>query len=60
MIHVQYDHVMQPPAVGDTATDDMLFLLSGIFESDESYRGDDLSSILTSELCEDFMNPISF
>lgn len=60
MIHVQYEHVMQPPVMGGTAIDDMLFLLSGIFESDESSRGDDLSSILSSELCEDFMNPISF
>ncbi|KAL7525525.1 hypothetical protein ACHAXR_002539 [Thalassiosira sp. AJA248-18] len=46
---------------GNTNEDDLLFLLSGIFDSDVSSHDDDLSSILSlNEASEDFMNRISF
>mmetsp|Transcript_7447 Transcript_7447/g.12975 ORF Transcript_7447/g.12975 Transcript_7447/m.12975 type:complete len:330 (-) Transcript_7447:224-1213(-) len=60
MTHVQCEHVVQPPVTRGTDVDDILFSLSGILESDESYRDNDLSSILSNESCEDFMNPMSF
>jgi hypothetical protein len=47
-------------ASGGTHEEDVLFLLSGLFDTEDgsSNSGEDLSSILN-DMPEDFMNPIS-
>lgn len=57
-------HQTDDRLAGDSANeDDVIFLLSSIFELDETYpREDDnsLSSIMSNDVCDDFMNPLSF
>ena len=48
-------HVMQP-----TTGEDLLLLLSGIFEPEESSQDYDLSSSLSLNESSDLMNPINF
>mmetsp|Transcript_12684 Transcript_12684/g.27549 ORF Transcript_12684/g.27549 Transcript_12684/m.27549 type:complete len:325 (+) Transcript_12684:168-1142(+) len=44
------------PMVGETNEEDFLLLLSGIFESEESSHSDNLSSILSHDEYENFVN----
>mmetsp|Transcript_39227 Transcript_39227/g.84604 ORF Transcript_39227/g.84604 Transcript_39227/m.84604 type:complete len:337 (-) Transcript_39227:112-1122(-) len=59
-IHHQKDNTL----AGDSANgDDILFELSSIFELDETRPHEDdksLSSIMSNDVCDDFMNPLSF
>mmetsp|Transcript_22001 Transcript_22001/g.46405 ORF Transcript_22001/g.46405 Transcript_22001/m.46405 type:complete len:355 (-) Transcript_22001:230-1294(-) len=61
MALVHRQNPVQPPAKGSTNEEDLLFLLSDIFDSDDNPQDDDLSSILSvNEAPVDIIDHISF